>query len=215
MAIIFSLLCLFCIFMFIQGMINPEMAVISYAKKGRKQVFMVWFIAGVVCLLLAVTSFYGNPTEQNITLSETTNVEVAAEITAEVTPEPTPTATEVEPTITATDVEPTMDLADLGLSLLIDVYGSRGTVTIDREAQVYNIIFTDHEFENVLALMLLGSETVLQAWDVLVEMISDTSIIMYEYTGYSVALINPNNTEECVLLISDGVILYNYKDELN
>jgi|GEM_PF-3647334 len=59
--------------MFILGMINPNKALIPFAKQGRKQVFLTWFIAGFVCLILVgVTSDSEDASSDNVTVSEST-----------------------------------------------------------------------------------------------------------------------------------------------
>lgn len=223
MSAIFTLLWLFCTVMFILGMINPQKALIPYAKQGRKQVFYVWFLAGLLCFIIAIATTPDSKIEDNSRQPAeevVTNEEAIPETTKETTLEPTieptdattPEPTE-EPTIEVTP-EPTMDLTSETLSLLIENFGGLGTVTIDREAETYNIIPTDPAFSDSLIYLAAGYDETIDAWKTMVDSFTSMSSSVYSTTGYSIVLLNPENTENTLLWVYNGVVMYDFTDDL-
>ena len=58
LTILFLLAWIACTIFFVIGMINPKKALLPYAKKGRKQVFLSWFLAGFLCFVLVLFGVY-------------------------------------------------------------------------------------------------------------------------------------------------------------
>ncbi|MEX1377644.1 MAG: hypothetical protein AB1Z23_09265 [Eubacteriales bacterium] len=97
----FLLLWLFCTVMLVIGLINPQKALIPYAKQGRKQVFVFWFLAGLISFIL---------TGANAEKSENNIEEISKSLpTYEVTEEPiirsAETATPLETIILTESIE--------------------------------------------------------------------------------------------------------------
>jgi hypothetical protein len=90
MDFIFFILWVACTVMLILGMVNPKMALIPYAKRGRKQVFITWFISGVFCFVVFITLIMnqGQATEMPVE-NKPANDKLAKQVTTNELEDPT------------------------------------------------------------------------------------------------------------------------------
>ncbi|ASK62272.1 hypothetical protein CFK37_08920 [Virgibacillus phasianinus] len=98
--------------------------------------------------------------------------------------------------------------------LLEDTFAETMTVSFDEESKIYKLTPTDSEFIIELDLMIQGKKS-FDDWN---EMASSMASMSESVTkvlgkGYGVAVMNPVNSDKVLLLVSDGIIIYDsFKD---
>lgn len=101
------------------------------------------------------------------------------------------------------------------LSILQKAYNGIGTVRYDEDQGAY-IITPTTDFTEALEYTLSSGDT--EDWDSLVSALMDLSNTITEAvgTGTSIAMANPLKTENVILIITDGVLVYDaVKEELS
>jgi hypothetical protein len=227
MTFLFFALWIACTVMFILGMINPQKALIPYAKKGKKQVFLTWFITGFVFFVIflvmvvsqqgdaqekPVVEKSGNPTE---TVEESTP-EPKTETVEESTPEPkieTAEESTPEPSVQQDEVDEDV-MVDLGLLLMRDSFHDFADIEADKALGSYKIIFTDDSIITAINLLSIGDESLIESWDDMVESLRVTSKTVYETTEYMVSIANPHETDNIILILMNGIVVYDFMDDI-
>lgn len=105
-------------------------------------------------------------------------------------------------------------LEQMALGVMEESFAGLAEVSFDRDSKLYTITPTDPAFEQELVMMnegILGQEE----WDILVEnfaFMSDSAKGLIG-NGYSIALINPSNSDKYLLMITDGKVEYDAFNE--
>lgn len=94
LSFLFLIFWLICTTFLILGLIKPSLSLLTYTKKGRKQVFVFWFLIGLVFFVLFCVFVDKTPTNKEVSINKPT-------LLATLTPAPTPTL-KPTPTPTAT-----------------------------------------------------------------------------------------------------------------
>lgn len=132
--------------------------------------------------------------------------------------EEAPASTPVEQTVesTAPKVEseaPKVDNTQAVLELLQKGCSKIGTVHYDKSQKAYIITPTDPAFVQDLGYVLDSGDT--QEWDTLVDTMAELSAKVSKTvgSGTSIAMANPANTSNVILIIADGVVVYDAVNE--
>lgn len=126
------------------------------------------------------------------------------------TPAPTPTTTSVEQTV---ESEPQVNKTEDVLHILQKGCSKIGTVHYDKSQKAYIITPTDPTFVQDLGYVLDSGDT--QEWDALVDTITELSAKVSKTvgSGTSIAMANPSKTDNVILIISDGIVVYDAINE--
>ena len=126
------------------------------------------------------------------------------------TPAPTPVEQTVESTV---ESEPQVDNTQAVLAILQEGYSEIGTVHYDKSQEAYIITPTDSAFVQDLEYTLNSGNTA--SWDELVDAFATLSENITETvgSGTSIAMANPVKTSNVILVITDGVVVYDAVNE--
>ena len=182
----------------------------------------VWLIALIVIIVIASCSSGDQTTEP-------TQPEESQEVTQ---PEPEPEPDEAEevvgePTqkvVEEEDVEliegaEGEDLSNkafeqLVLTILQDNFEGLAEVELVQEEETFYITSTDIQFTLELADVLEGKPSAIADWDFLVDSFRELSEAVEDLLpGYWLSVRNPVNPDNVILIVSDGVVIYNFTDE--
>ena len=87
----------------------------------------------------------------------------------------------------------------------------RAYVSLNQEKKVYEIIPTHPNFLVLIGAVTMGDPQAIEVWESLVEAFLATSLSMKDnLPDYYIAVFNPYNTKNWLLLILNGVILYDF-----
>lgn len=125
-------------------------------------------------------------------------------------PAPAPVEQTVESTV---ESEPQVDNTQAVLTLLQEGYSEIGTVHYDKSQEAYIITPTDSAFVKDLEYTLNSGDTA--SWDELVDAFAALSGNITEAVGpgTSIAMANPVKTSNVILIITDGVVIYDAVNE--
>lgn len=106
-------------------------------------------------------------------------------------------------------------LEDNALELLKEHLGDVAEIELNRDEKSFIITMTKDELIHELAMVLNG-EMSMDSWHTLVESFTGMANSMNDLLGggYSVEVVNPMNTDNVLLLIYDGVVLYDVANDL-
>ncbi|MHC5099819.1 hypothetical protein ACYSNN_08345 [Peptoniphilus genitalis] len=100
------------------------------------------------------------------------------------------------------------------LSIFKSSFSGFANVEFNKEYKVYHIIPTDPNFENDAITIYNNSNDpeLMKVWNELIYQFKDGSRLMQEELGdgYGVALVNPSNQDNYLILAKDGVIIYDF-----
>lgn len=105
-------------------------------------------------------------------------------------------------------------LEQMALEIMEESFAGIAEVSFDKESKLYTITSTDPAFEQELVMMnegILGQEE----WNILVENFAFMSDSVKDLigNGYSIALMNPSNSDRYLLMITDGKVEYDAFNE--
>ena len=102
----------------------------------------------------------------------------------------------------------------MALDIMQENFAGIATVDVDKELKIYSITPTDSGFITDLNNVINGDPDAIDSWDTMVANMQDLSTNVSEIApGYSIALVNPVNTENVLLLFIDGYEFYNFANE--
>lgn len=112
-----------------------------------------------------------------------------------------------------TESKPQVDRKQAVLNILQEGCSKIGTVHYDESQEAYIITPTDSAFVQDLGYVLESGDT--QEWDTLVDTIAElsTKVSKIVGSGTSIAMANPANTSNVILIITDGVVVYDAVSE--
>lgn len=120
-----------------------------------------------------------------------------------------------EPIAAAAPAKPSQDeLEQQALKILQDSYAGNSTVTFDKEMKSFNITPIDPAFKEAIVFMQQG--LLLDDWESMQEgfISGSQSLQGLLGNGYIINLQNPANTENTLLMLMDGVVFYDFANEL-
>lgn len=105
-------------------------------------------------------------------------------------------------------------LEEMALGLLQDSFEGTGDVDFIQDSKMFTVTPTDSAFTMEILMMLEGTKG-LDDWNNLTETMATLSSSFSELLGegYSVALVNPINTDNYLILAMEGVVLYDAFNE--
>lgn len=123
---------------------------------------------------------------------------------------PAPTPAPVEQTV---ESKPQVDHKQAVLNILQEGCSKIGTVHYDESQKAYIITPTDSAFIEDLGYVLESGDTT--SWNELVDSFAELSGKISETvgSGTSIAMANPANTSNVILIITDGVVVYDAVSE--
>lgn len=88
-------------------------------------------------------------------------------------------------------------------------------VSFSNSKKMFTITPTDSDFKTAILAMLSGTVTK-DDWNDMTENIRTMSQAMQEKygSGYVISVLNPENTENTLLMVKDGNVTYNFADKL-
>lgn len=106
-------------------------------------------------------------------------------------------------------------LEDEALNLMEEHLGDVADIKLDRDEKTFSITITQDEVIHELAMVFNG-ELSIDNWHGLVDSIEYMANSINDLLGggYTVEIVNPLNTENVLLIIYDGVILYDVANDL-
>lgn len=123
---------------------------------------------------------------------------------------PAPAPAPVEQTV---ESKPQVDHKQAVLNILQEGCSKIGTVHYDESQEAYIITPTDSAFIEDLGYVLDSGDTT--SWNELVDSFAELSGKISETvgSGTSIAMANPANTSNVILIITDGVVVYDAINE--
>lgn len=148
-------------------------------------------VFGMVVIALGLGLAIGSPKEEEVSVSPSTS-------------------TSVEQTV---ESKPQVDKIEDVLHILQKGCSKIGIVHYDKSQEAYIITPTDSAFIEDLRQVLDSGDTT--SWDELVDVITKLSSKVSETvgSGTSIAMANPANTSNVILIITDGVVVYDAVSE--
>lgn len=139
--------------------------------------------------------------EESETVEEVEAVEVVADETVEVVEEP------------EIDREVGLVLAE---AIMSESFSELGDLSYDAENDAFTLIPTDPGFSQELTTMALGI-TGKDDWNFMVGEFASLSEAIAELVDENIglAILNPENTDNIILLVRNGHVIYDFTDELN
>lgn len=206
-------------------------------EKKKKRWYQRWWVWGIIAfLVIVIFTPAGEETVEDTKGTEETEEVKSEETKEEVAKETEETKEEAqekekknnednekkekkEENEEAKTSEPVDNVAQeivekMALDTLEESFAGLAEVSFDRDSKLYTITPTDPAFEKELVMMnegILGQE----AWDALVDnfVFMSNNMIDVIGNGYSVALINPSNSDKYLLLLTDGKVEYDVFNE--
>ena len=133
-------------------------------------------------------------------------------------PEPKPApVVETSAPVPASEPEPSISIVnpEIVMMTMQESFGSSASIRYDAENKFFIFTVTD---ENVQSAILATASGLIgrSDWDNLVAQFVDLGGSTKDVlgSGYSIVMENPSNPENYLFLIYDGVLLYNFADEL-
>ncbi|ALY08105.1 hypothetical protein BhaS171_00049 [Bacillus phage vB_BhaS-171] len=98
----------------------------------------------------------------------------------------------------------------MALNILEENFAGVAEIAFDKETKFFTLTPTDPRFALEIGMMIEGTKS-LDDWENLVESTVSMSKSNKELlgSGYSIALMNPANTDNVLLVVVDGVVFYN------
>jgi len=182
-----------------------------YQQPSPRKKSTVWFALGGVFLVLIVAGIalvaLGLKNEKDTGKTKPTQVTQATTAPAEETTIPGTTA------VAATTI-PRNDLVQDSLNIIKDAYTGLADVTLDETELVFYITPTDSALNDVIWDANEGYEDAIADWNEIVDSIVDLSITIADYLpGYAIGILNPENTENMLLMVDEGEVLYNFLED--
>lgn len=163
---------------------NPDICSIT---AGTETLGALWF--EVIALAPGKTGVYAQTKNEKIK-SEVVGITVYSDKTAEVE-----------------DV----DLVQMTMNILEENFEGTADIELDKEAKIFYITATDPAFVQEMLAMIEGDPEAIKGWEFLVDSAKDLSKSMSDnLPGYSIQYLNPANTVNMLLMVQDGVVLYNF-----
>jgi hypothetical protein len=143
-----------------------------------------------------------------ITSTDDTTTEKAAEEPKAA--EQTKTPAKAEPVAAAPAKPAQAELEQQALKILQDSYAGNSTVTFDKEMKSFNITPIDPAFKEAIGFMQQG--LLLDEWESMKAQFEDGSKSLQGLLGdgYIINLQNPANTDNTLLMLSDGIVFYDF-----
>lgn len=106
-------------------------------------------------------------------------------------------------------------LVELALNLMKSNFTELAEISVDKVDKFFIITPTDETLIEAFTYVALGNKEVLESYESYIESQKELSIAIAELLPeYSLATANPKNTELFLLLVWNGVVIYNYTDDL-
>lgn len=188
---------------------------------------LVYVLAGIVLMIIVGAVVGGGQSEDGevkvATPSPAPESETVVEEKALVAePEPEPEPEEGQGMVVADDLvpeeplvadEPNEDMEEVALQTLQGSFEGAGDVYFNQEYKLYSVVPTDPAFVDDMLYLREGHN--LSEWDYLVNSVVELSSSLVDVlgSGYSVALVNPVNTDNHLILATDGVLVYDAFNE--
>lgn len=139
-------------------------------------------------------------------------------VSKEPEPEPKPAPVVQAPTpAPAPEPEPEINLLnpEMVMATMQESFGSSASIRYEAESKTFVFTVTD---ENVATAIIATASGIIgrEDWDVLVNEFVDLGLTTKDVlgSGYSVVMENPANPAYYLFLVYDGVLVYNFADEL-
>lgn len=132
-------------------------------------------------------------------------------------PAPAPTTTAVsEPVKVERMSESEEDLyVTVVMGILNESMGSTCRITVDREYQIFELTPVDHDLKMAFIFLMDGEEEIMPSYKSMLDSFKYLSETIADHLpGYSLALINPVNTENYLVVAMSGIIIYDFTDDI-
>ena len=101
-------------------------------------------------------------------------------------------------------------LEDKHLEILQNSYDGMSSVKFNREEKMFVVTPTNEDLIMAITMVMSGNPGLQQNWDELVGSFVDMSATMKENLGdgYSISMSNPVNTDNIILIVMNGTVIY-------
>lgn len=115
--------------------------------------------------------------------------------------------TEVETEVTKTDLDREIKV-ELMTAIMARELGASADVNYDDKSEMVTILFTDPELIKGILLLSVG-DLPMTLWDDLKDSMLGLSEVIHEHAeGVSLVLLNPSNPDKYILIIQNGLVIY-------
>jgi hypothetical protein len=158
-----------------------------------------WFIVIAVIVVIGVFTNLGGDKEDKTDSADLSQDPVIEE----------DLVVEEEPVVeeeTKVDIE---SLEKDSLAMIKESFGEVGDIGFIKEEKAFTITPTDPNFIVGVMSALEGDKESLDAWNGMVEgFVSLSDSLSKSLSGYSISIVNPDNTDNFILMIKDGIVVY-------
>lgn len=180
--------------------------------------FVIVFLG--VFIALSVFNVFTDSTDSSEDTAEEAEVEVAEGVKSESESESESleeVAEEVDipvKEIEIPDTESQKLLEDMAYDMLVDNFAGMAEIEFNDELKVFFVIPTDPGFTSEVLMVMDGSLPISE-WDTMVDSMISLSSSFTDLLGegYGLALANPINPENTIVLVADGILLFDIMDE--
>ncbi len=167
-----------------------------------------WFILIAVIVVIGVIGSGGD----SETADEPDQEEPVVIENEETADEPVMEIAEEEPVIENVEEETKVDIELLekeSLAMIKEGLVEVGDVGFLKEEKTFTITPTDPNFMGDVMLAAEGNKESLDSWNGMVEVfVSFSDSLSKSLSGYTISIINPGNTDNVILMIKDGIVVY-------
>lgn len=166
--------------------------------KQKKIVFVMSYI-----LVFVIGLMFGAIKKDDSTVQSSSN-QIAQSTTNNQTTKPVSTTA-----IQAVTADPMKNINDT-LVILQEAMKDVCSVSLDTNSEVYNLIPTESQFVTDVLSAQAGNANAIKEWNDMVTTFKETSISVFQSTGYSIVILNPSNTANMLLCVTNGTVVYDF-----
>lgn len=187
--------------------------------KTKKNILKKWWFWTIIVVVFIVMISIGGDDEEKE--EDTASTDIVIQETVEPTDKPTIEPTD-KPTAEPTDkptAEPTeKPNNDYKLNLILSMFEESlegiFDVELDVESKTFNIIPIDTDFSTELTAVINGDLIAIESWEGLVDEMKGLSQVISDILpGCTINIVNPLNKENTLLMVMDGVVIYDFSEE--
>lgn len=184
--------------------------------KDKKQLQIILVVLAISFIGTFTTIDSYEPTEITTVTEETETKEEIKPVEDEDIDELEKKATEIldkKPNRSSVD---NSGLEDYALGIMQENFNGMADITLNRNTKTFSMMPTGDVRVAVTSLATTHQDNyeVRNSWDMAVDSLTEMSkSISHTLPGYSIQMINPENAENALLWIYDGIVMYNFVDD--
>ena len=177
----------------------------KYTTWNKTVKIILSVVFGMIFIVVIFSGGEKEPSKEVLDSTESIEIQEKNESIQESTPEP---KLEEE---SADDLD---YMIDVTLDVMKESFEGMGEVSFNKEQKTFILDITDEAFKNDIEFLIIGNDDAWEEWSNMVDDFKDSSKAIYEATECSITILNPENKDNMILIVMNGVVIYNVTDDL-